>query len=148
MLHGEDPFDFDLDEVLSAVAESEVMVVAFAFCEERLLLDLRANETDGPLIEVVEQLQSASERALWLVDRRPAFEAPEQSAFFLWPHSVAYLEASGFMKAIRARGRAGHGLGVEADLAAVLAELRGKERDYARAVVVGAEGFENLWSRR
>jgi len=148
MLHGEDPFDFDLDEVLSAVEEAEVLVVAFPFCEQRLLLDLRTSDTDGPLIEVVEPLSSASERALWLVDRRPAFGAPEQSAFFLWPHSVSYLEASGVVDALRVRGAGEHGLDVASEVETVLTDLRARERDYTRAVVVGAEGFENLWSRR
>jgi hypothetical protein len=124
-----------------------VLVMAFPFCQQRLLLDMRSDGLLGPLIEVVEPLNSPAERAVWLADRRPSLGPPEGSAFAFWPHSVAYLGASEVAAAIISRVRREHGLEVAAELSSALRDLEVLERDCAERAVTGGEGFETLWTR-
>jgi len=124
-----------------------VLVVAFPFCPQRLLLDMRSDGLLGPLIEVVEPLESAAERAIWLADRRPSLGAPDGSAFAFWPHSVGYLGASEVADAVIQRVRREHGLDAAPELASVLHDLEVLERDCAVRAVRGGEGFETLWRR-
>ncbi len=147
MLHGEDVVGPDADELIEVVAAAEVLVLAFPFCHERLLLDLRSDGLLGPLIEVVEPLSSPQERAVWLAERRPSLGAPEGSAFAFWPHSVAYLSTSEVLAAVARRVSREHGLDARPDLDAVLHELEVLEHDCARRAVIGGEGFETLWRR-
>ena len=126
---------------------ADVLVVAFPFCQQRLLVDMRSDGLLGPLIEVVEPLESAAERAIWLADRRPSLGAPEGSAFAFWPHSVGYLGASEVADAVIQRVRREHGLDAAPELASVLHDLEVLERDCAVRAVRGGEGFETLWRR-
>lgn len=119
--------------------------MAFPFCQQRLLLDMRSDGLLGPLIEVVEPLNSPAERAIWLAYRRPSLGAPEGSAFAFWPHSVGYLGASDVAYAIVRRVRREHGLDAAAELSSALRDLEVLERDCAERAVTGGEGFETLW---
>ena len=121
--------------------------MAFPFCQQRLLLDMRSDGLLGPLIEVVEPLNSPAERAVWLADRRPSLGAPEGSAFAFWPHSVGYLGASEVAAAIVRRVQREHGLDAGPEFTSVLRELEVLERDCAERAVTGGEGFETLWRR-
>lgn len=147
MLHGEDVVGPDADELIEVVAAAEVLVLAFPFCHERLLLDLRSDGVLGPLIEVVEPLGSPQERAVWLAERRPSLGAPDGSAFAFWPHSVGYLSTSEVVAAVVRRVRREHGLDAGPDLESVLHDLEVLERDCAVRAVSGGEGFETLWRR-
>jgi hypothetical protein len=126
---------------------SEVLVVGFPFCQQRLLLDLRSDGLLGPLIEVVEPLNSPAERAVWLTERRPGLGPPEGSAFAFWPHSVGYLGASEVAEALLRRVRREHGLDAMPEFASALRDLEVLERDCAVRAVTGGEGFETLWRR-
>lgn len=147
MLHGEDVVGPDAEELIEVVAAAEVVVLAFPFCHQRLLIDLRSDGVLGPLIEVVEPLGSPAERAIWLAERRPSLGAPEGSAFAFWPHSVGYLSTSDVVAAVARRVSREHGLDAGPDLDAVLHELEVLEHDCARRAVTGGEGFETLWRR-
>ena len=147
LLHGEDVIGPDFEEFIEVIDRSEVVVVGFPFCPQRLLLDMRSDGLLGPLIEVVEPMNSPAERAVWLADRRPSLGAPEDSAFAFWPHSVAYLGSSEVAEAIVRRVRREHGLDAGPDITSALRQLEVLERDCAERAVTGGEGFETLWKR-
>jgi predicted dienelactone hydrolase len=146
-MHGEDAAPYDLHEVARAVDETEVVVVGFSICPERLVIDMRADDATGPLIELTEPVQSASDRAMWLAERRPSLGAPDTTVFFVWPHTVDYLGGSEVLTRIRDRVQREYGIEVQSDMSRVLGELRDRESDHTRLAVLGGEGFETLWKR-
>ena len=101
-MYGEDGLAVDLEEVIRVVGDAEVLIVGLAICPQRLLVDLRGDNVTGPMVELVEPLANAQERAIWLSARRPSLGAPERTAFVGWPHSVALLEQTGMLRRIAA----------------------------------------------
>jgi hypothetical protein len=97
---GENGQIVDLDEVREAVEEADVLVVGFRGFPERLLIDSRRNEAIGTMACVVEPLRGVEERMHWLGRTRPQFGLPQRFTFFVWPHSVGYLEESGLNRTL------------------------------------------------
>ncbi|GMU40927.1 MAG: hypothetical protein AMXMBFR23_17930 [Chloroflexota bacterium] len=148
-MHGDNGPVLDLDSAAEAIEEADVMVVGFDFTADRLLIDLRL-DTDGhtpPLIEMVEPLNDAHERTLWLQDRRPLVAPPERFIFFTWPHTAAFLEESALLDVAARRMVREHGVDLSEDVAAILLDLRQREAEDTLSAVVGAEGFQTIWSR-
>jgi hypothetical protein len=144
-MHGENGTAIDLGDVARVIDAAEVVVIGFPFCAERLLLDLRPDGLTGPLIQLVEPVDSASERTAWLNGRRPGLGAPEQIIFFLWPHSLDFLRESDALARVCERVRRDQGIDVAGDLQSALAGVRAHEAAHAAAAITGAEGFETLW---
>lgn len=144
-MHGENGTAIDLGDVARVIDAAEVVVIGFPFCAERLLLDLRPDGLSGPLIQLVEPVDSASERTAWLNGRRPGLGAPAQIIFFLWPHSLAFLRESDALARVCERVRRDQGVDVTDDIESALASVRAREVAHAAAAITGAEGFETLW---
>ncbi len=148
-MHGDNGPVLDLDSAAEAIEEADVMVVGFDFTADRLLIDLRL-DPDGhtpPLIEMVEPLNDAHERTLWLQDRRPLVAPPERFIFFTWPHTAAFLEECALLDVAARRMVREHGVDLHEDVAEILADLQVREAEDTRSAVVGAEGFQTIWSR-
>ena len=143
-MYGEDGRVVDVEQVREAVAAADVLVVGFRAFAERLLIDSRTNESAGPLVRVVEPLGGVTERMHWLGRHRPQFGLPQRFTFFVWPHSVDFLEASGVAQMFRDAVVVGGG-GEQVD--AALHELRALERGARRAAVAGDQ-WRTLWSSR
>jgi hypothetical protein len=93
----------DLDEVNKVIEHCDVFTIGFRLFPERLIVDARTAGDEGPMLAVVEPVGTVEERFFWLGQRRPAFGVPQQFTFFVWPHSVPFLEESGLMDRIRRR---------------------------------------------
>ena len=93
----------DLDELRKVVDHCDVFTVGFRLFPERLIVDARTAAEEGPMLEVVEPVGTVEERFFWLGQRRPAFGVPQRFTFFVWPHSVRFLEECGLMDKIRQR---------------------------------------------
>lgn len=93
----------DLEEVRKVVDECDVFTVGFRLFPERLMIDTRTREGEGPMLEVVEPVNTVEERFFWLGQRRPSFGVPERFTFFIWPNTIPYIEDSGIMDRIRHR---------------------------------------------
>ena len=139
----------DREAIIEAVRDADVIVLGFDFTTDRLLIDLRddARGHTPPIVEMVEPLADVDERRIWLSARRPGLRAPGQFLFFVWPHSVAYLEALPLLTGAAERIRSEQGVDVSDLIADVLRDLRSRERTDMLAAVRGGEGFETLWSR-
>ena len=139
----------DPEAIDDAVRDADVIVLGFDFTTDRLLVDLRDDPRGHtpPIVEMVEPLNDSDERQIWLSARRPGLRAPEQFLFFVWPHSVAYLDASPLLSGAARRIQDEQGVDVGEALADILADLRDRERTDMFAAVRGGEGFETLWSR-
>ena len=139
----------DLDSAADAIAEAEVLVIGFDFTQDRMLIDLRSDPggLTPPLVELVEPLGSATERTLWLQERRPDVAPPERFIFMGWPHTAQFLGDAALLDVIARRLKNEQGIDASDDLDGILRELRRRERLDTRSAVTGAEGFETLWSR-
>ncbi len=93
----------DLDEVRKVIDNCDVFTIGFRLFPERLIVDNRTSNEEGPMMELVEPVNTVEERFFWLGKRRPSFGVPERFTFFIWPHSVRFLDESGLMDKIRHR---------------------------------------------
>jgi len=140
-MYGENGAIVDVDEVRDAVARADVLIVGFRTFPERLLIDARSNDAAGPMARVVEPLGGVEERMHWLGRTRPQFGLPERFTFFVWPHSVRFLEETGLANQLFANVGAGDGT---AQLAEALDRLHRLERDARRQAVAGDQ-WRSLW---
>lgn len=134
----------DLEELRNVVDECDVFTVGFRLFPERFIVDTRSSDTAGTMAEVVEPVNTVEERFFWLGKRRPEFSPPERFTFFIWPHSMRFLEESGVADKIRQRlgGSMFPESGQTMDVA--LAELRGLERT-AVADAIAGKNCHTLW---
>lgn len=135
----------DLEELRKVVEQCDVFTMGFRLFPQRLIVDTRASDAAGPILEIVEPVGTVEERFFWLGQRRPSFGVPERFTFFVWPHSILYLEDSGVMDRIRHRvypidpdcGR---------QVAHVMYKLHSLERQAVRDAITG-KNYHALWER-
>jgi hypothetical protein len=134
----------DLAEVEKIVDLCDVFTIMFRTFPERLLVDSRTSPQDGPLVAVVEPVATVEERYHWLGRKRPSFGPPERFMFFLWPHSIAFLEDCGVAARIRRGCEASGGPAAVAMFDGALAKLRQEEWLATRAAIIG-ENCRSIW---
>ncbi len=96
------------------------------------------------MVAIVAPVASIQDRYLWLGWHRGSFGSPENFSFFLWPHTVRSLVASGVLAPVRRR-LAQVADGAEATIDASLERLLEAERNAMRAAVRGEHGWQTLW---
>ena len=74
--------------LLDCLATSEVVAIRFATIPQRLIIDLRTSELDGPMIKVMEPANSVSERLKSLKKLRPRFKMPKKVSGVWWPGRI------------------------------------------------------------
>lgn len=139
-------YPIDLDEVLSIIDTSEVVVVRFSTVGKRLLLDFRTSPSDRPLVKVVRRVRSAEERFRDLKRMRPGLVLPEQIISFHWPKDIAGLDRLGVFKRIVSKCEAAGYAGMETECRKVLLELQSLERAELINAIRG-DGYQTLWER-
>jgi hypothetical protein len=92
----------------------------------------------------VEPVSSVEERFHWLGRARPEFGVPERFSFFVWPHSLEFLDSCGLGQRIRDCVKASERPEVAQALDAAMAELRRLERTSLQQALAG-EGYHSLW---
>ena len=143
-MYSENGLLVNLAEVEKVVDLCDVFTIIFQTFPERLLVDSRISAREGPLVAVVEPVATVEERYHWLGRERPSFGPPERFMFFLWPHTIAFLEQCGVVARIRRRGEAAERPGVVSMFDRALAELRRKEQQATQAAITG-ENYRTLW---
>lgn len=142
-MYGESGQIVDASEVREAIERADVLIVGFRTFPQRLLVDSRTSGPVGPMVRVVEPLGGVEERMFWLGQNRPAFGMPQAFTFFVWPHSVGFLEETGVAPILRDQVASHDG---EEQLSAALGELHAHERA-ARRDAITADGapWRTLW---
>lgn len=148
-MYGDDGPALDEGAIAEALRQAQVIVLGFDFTAERLLIDLRDDPQrhTPPIVELVAPVADAHQRRTWLNARRAGLRPPDELLFFVWPHSVGYLEASVLLAGAAERIEREQGFDVRGWMASAVRELRTYERRDVVAAVRGGEGFETLWSR-
>ena len=141
-------FGPDLQDILNVISSADVLIVRFQIVEQRLLVDARHNQLDGPMICLVPRAKSVEERFQSLKRLRPRFAMPERIMSFWWPRHVASLHATGVWPRIRERlAESGFPeIGRRCD--EVFRELALLELRETTAAIRGGDGFQTLWERR
>lgn len=134
----------DLEEVGKVMDSSDVFTIGFHMFPQRVIVDTRATAEAGPMVRVVEPVDSVEERFHWLGRERPAFGVPERFAFFVWPHSLQFFESSGLPQRLRDRLRTSERPQVAQMADEALDELQRLEREAVQQALSG-EGYHSLW---
>ncbi len=93
---------------------------------------------------LVEPVATVEERYHWLGRKRPSFGPPERFMFFLWPHSIAFLEQCGVVARIRRCCEATGRPEAVATFDKALTDLQQKEERATRAAITG-ENYRTIW---
>jgi hypothetical protein len=136
----------DMEALGRLLNESDVLTIGFVAFPERLLIDTRSNDAEGPMVAMVGPVQTVQERYMWLGKHRSAFGPPEGFAFFVWPRSVRALIEHDIMAPMRDRlDRVSPGSGEALD--ELLREFFALEVDAWRGAIRGDDRWATVWSR-
>ena len=136
---------FDLDETLRALREADVVVIGFGWLHQRLLIDARRSEQDGPYIRVVEPVRSPQDRLRELRRLRPNFDDPESFIFFPWNGRVdSFVNNQLFDRILE---RCAGDPTAEDDARAALARLYELDREDLRQAISGGQNYHTLYQR-
>jgi hypothetical protein len=145
LFYTENGLMIDLDELRKVVDNCDVFTIGFRLFPERLIVDSRSNDQDGPVTEVVEPVNTVEERFFWLGQRRPSFGVPQRFTFFVWPHSIRYMTESGLGDMIRRRLTEVHP-DAAAAVDASLTHLQQLEDKAVRDAITG-RNYHTVWQR-
>ncbi len=134
--------------VLRNMHEAEVISLFLPYLGRALIVDLRHNEAEGPLVTTDGLVSGPQERMDKLRRLRPHFELPSNITLAPWLGPVRSLETTGALTEIVGRlERIGHPR-VKADLDRAYDELRSLERGEVLALIRGdVERTKTLYQR-
>lgn len=135
----------DLDEVRKVVDQCDVFTIGFRDFPQRVVVDTRTSDDEGPMVEVVDPVGTVEERFFWLGKRRPSFGVPERFTFFVWPHSIRFLKECGLADVVRERVASVSATSAPS-VDGVLAQLERLEMEAVGDAITG-KNFHTLWSR-
>jgi hypothetical protein len=136
----------DMEALGGLLQNADVLTIGFVGFPERLLIDTRHNQWDGPMVALVGPVQTVQERYLWLGKHRGSFGSPEAFSFFVWPRSVRSLVENDILGPMRDR-LADVSVGSDAALDDLLTKLLGLEQESWRGAIRGGEGWGTVWER-
>lgn len=140
-------FGLDLVPVFAAVDRAEVLIVRFPFIAHRLLVDLRADDQDPPVITLLPAASGIEERFRSVLEARPRLPVPERIISFHWPRRAAALKDSGIWERIRARLAESGDRRTDDRCAAAWELLLREERREEMVAIRGSDRYETLWQR-
>ena len=143
-MYGENGVLVDFEELSVVIDGADVIAFAFPHFPERLLVDARSNEKEGPLVQVVDPAGSARQRVNWLYRRRPSLGPPPSLSFLVWPHSISFLVQSTVWDRIRQRVAADMEPEVRAQCDLALKQLQNLDLSASQALLKGEQCL-TLW---
>lgn len=136
----------ELEAIATNIAEAEVIALYFPLFRKTLIIDTRTNSSAGPMVCVVEMVNTTQERVRSLRRMRPQFSRPDSITMIPWQRRIDTLRDTGVWARIDARLRAcGDAEGLAA-AGACFDELRAFERREFRRAITG-ERYQTLWGR-
>ena len=138
------PYQVDREALLQAIDSQDHLIFRFTIVQQRLLVDFRSNETEGPGVHLLPPARSMRERVASISKVRPEFPRPDQLYVIGWPLRVAALERLDVLQPIRDRLIALDAFEQVQRLDRAYEELLQSERDETRRAVTG-EGYRTIW---
>lgn len=137
-------FAIDIDAICEVIDKAEVITVRFLILSQRLLIDARCSETEGPMIKVVPRAKSLEERFRSIKRLRPRFRLPEKITAIWWPKPIRGLVESGIWDRIVKRlSNAGFADTAEQCEQALQILIKHEEAEIVNAV--RGEGYKCIW---
>jgi hypothetical protein len=137
-------YRIDVSEVNRNIDIADVIALYFPLLRKTLLMDLRTNEVDGPMIRVVPMANTPEERFQSLLKMRPRFRRPESITIIPWPKYVKSLRDLGIWDHIvRRYADTGSAVTVR-ECDRCYAELEKLEQEEVVRAITG-ENYETLW---
>jgi hypothetical protein len=145
-MYTENGLSIDLDSVREVLDNADVITIGFPFIRERLLIDMRANESEGPFAAIVEPAGSVQERYLWLGQHRGQFGMPEAFSFFQWPHSTRVIDELDVLAPLRHRIALAPN-GDPDTITGPLDQIRRLEQLAMAEAIIGTGPWQTVWQR-
>jgi hypothetical protein len=139
--------EVDFNALEQVLTHADVLIVGFNLFAERMLIDARTTDKEGPLVAIVEPVGGIQERYLWLGKHRGDFGAPEAFSFFVWPHTVRSFVERNVLATMRARLNAVSSASDDV-LDRTLERLLALEREAFRNAIRGEEPWRALWTKQ
>ena len=145
----EGDFGIDLQKVKETIGDAEVMSLFFPSLRKSLILDIRTNEKDGPMVKVMPMAASPQERLRGLRRMRPGFPRLRSLTLIPWLRYIDSLVTTGVWERVLERvSNASPGNDdLLATCEAALQELRELEKAELLAVIRG-DNYRTIWSSR
>jgi hypothetical protein len=137
-------FHLDHDAVLRTVRSAEVIVFRFVTVPQRLLIDFRTSDVDGPMVKLVPRAESAEDRFKSLKMLGPRVRLPEKISAISWPRYVRSMCENGVWDAVVHRIAELGYPAAAAECESIFDELRRMERAEIGHAISG-EGYKTLW---
>ncbi|MCH2315099.1 MAG: hypothetical protein MK524_01650 [SAR202 cluster bacterium] len=138
-------FLFEIDEVLRNVQEAEVMSIFFPSFRRALIIDMRSNADDGPMVRLMPMASSPQDRVRSIRKLRPGFPRLQNLTLIPWQRYVDSLVNLGvWEKIVKRIEESGDAKAIQACDAA-LTELRRLERQELVAAISG-DNYQTIWS--
>ncbi|KPK47461.1 MAG: hypothetical protein AMJ77_03055 [Dehalococcoidia bacterium SM23_28_2] len=139
-------FAIDIDAIFEVIDKADIITVRFLILPQRLLIDTRHSETEGPLIKLVPRADSLEERFKSIKQLRPRFRLPEKITAIWWPKHVRELVTCGaWDRLVKRLAISGFPQTAE-QCQEVLDELVRQEEQEVLNAIVG-EGYHCVWER-
>ena len=145
----EGDFGIDLQKVKETIDDAEVMSLFFPSLRKSLIIDVRTNERDGPMVRVMPMAASPQERLRGLRRMRPGFPRLRSLTLIPWLRYIDSLVTTGVWERVVDRlSKASPGNEeLLATCEAALQELKDLEKAELLAVVRG-DNYRTIWSAR
>lgn len=141
----DDDLGVPIREVLQSIATADVVSLYFPALRKTLLFDARYDDIEGPMVRVVDMVNSTEERFRSMRRMRPRFARPEAIVLIPWTRHVDSLSRLGVLQEMMDRcRRAGSDAAVNACREAYR-NLQALELEEKRAVIRG-DGYQTIWS--
>ncbi|MBI2865883.1 MAG: hypothetical protein HYX99_00785 [Chloroflexi bacterium] len=139
-------FGPDVNEAVQGILTAEVICILFPLVARTLVVDLRHDQQEGPLVQLMAPASSLEERLKILRRLRPRFPEPKRIAAFPWQGYVRGLVRVGLWdKLLERLVNSAQPAAVEA-CASALQQLQELERQEAVGAITG-ERYRSLWQR-
>lgn len=141
----ENGMQLDENALRQVLEQADVLTIGFSTFADRLIIDTRFTDDEGPLVAIVQPVANVQERYLWLGKERGRFGAPQNFSFFVWPHTVRGMVERNALAPLRARLAAASATAND-DLDRALEQLRSLEHQAMAHAIRGGDGWHTLWA--
>ena len=140
-------YRIDVSEVNRNIDVADVIALYFPLLRKTLLMDMRTNDIDGPMIKVVPMANTPEERFQSLLKMRPRFGRPESITIIPWPkYATSLVDLGIWDRIVRRYADTGSPASVR-ECERCHAELVKLEREELHRAITG-EQYETLWGQR
>ena len=137
-------FRVDMDEISRNIQRAEIVCLYFPLLRKTLVVDLRTDVEDPPIVRLMPMANSIEERVRSLRKLRPRFPQPEKVAILPWPKYVDSLVRLGIWDMLVERCASTGDRSSVKSCSDILDELRSLEQAEMAAVITG-EQYHTIW---